>query len=168
MLAAVAPRRIAPGPGQESVWDYPRPPRVEPVPEQLRVELGGEVVAATTRGWRVLETSSPPVYYLPLGDCAHGALEPSAHRSFCEWKGLATYWTVRSGDRVEPDAAWGYPEPAPGFEVLRDTVAFYCGRMDACFVGDERAEPQPGEFYGGWITSRIVGPFKGVPGSHGW
>jgi uncharacterized protein (DUF427 family) len=168
MLAAVAPRRIAPGPGQESVWDYPRPPRVEPVPEQLRVELGGEVVASTARGWRVLETSSPPVYYLPLADCADGALAPSAHRSFCEWKGLATYWTVRSGDRVEPDAAWGYPEPAPGFEALRDTVAFYCGRMDACFVGDERAEPQPGEFYGGWITSRIVGPFKGVPGSSGW
>jgi uncharacterized protein (DUF427 family) len=168
MLAAVRPDRIAPGPGQESVWDYPRPPRVEPVPERLRVELGGEVVAETTRGWRVLETSSPPVYYLPLADCAPGALVPSEHHSFCEWKGLASYWTVRAGDRVEVDAAWGYPTPTSGFEVLRGAVAFYCGRMDACFVGDERAQPQPGDFYGGWITSRIVGPFKGVPGSAGW
>ena len=131
------------------MWDYPRPPRVEPVPERLRVELGGEVVADTTGGWRVLETSSPPVYYLPLADCREGALVPSDHRTFCEWKGLASYWTVRGGDRVEPDAAWGYPEPAPGFEVLRGTVAFYCGRMDACFVGDERAEPQPGDFLQG-------------------
>jgi uncharacterized protein (DUF427 family) len=168
MLAPVAPQRIVPGPGQESVWDYPRPPRVEPVPERLRVVLGGEVVAETTRGWRVLETSGAPVFYLPLADCADRALEPSAHRTFCEWKGLATYWTVRAGDRVEVDAAWGYPEPAPGFEVLRDAVAFYCGRMDACFVGEEQASPQPGDYYGGWITSRIVGPFKGIPGSSGW
>jgi uncharacterized protein (DUF427 family) len=168
MLASMEPRRIAPGPGQESVWDYPRPPRIEPVPERLRIELGGGTVAETTRGWRVLETSSPPVYYLPLADCADGALVPSDGRTFCEWKGVATYWTVRGGDRVEVDAAWGYPEPTPGFEALADAVAFYCGRMDACFVGDERAEPQPGNYYGGWVTSRVVGPFKGVPGSSHW
>jgi uncharacterized protein (DUF427 family) len=168
MLASMEPRRIAPGPGQESVWDYPRPPRVEPVPERLRVVLGGEAVADTTRGWRVLETSGAPVYYLPRADCADGALEPSGRRTFCEWKGVAAYWTVRGGDRVEVDAAWGYPDPTARFEVLRDTVAFYCGRMDACFVGDERAEPQPGGFYGGWVTSRVVGPFKGEPGTEGW
>jgi uncharacterized protein (DUF427 family) len=168
MLASMEPHRIAPGPGQESVWDYPRPPRIESVPERLRVVLGGETVADTTRGWRVLETSGAPVYYLPLHDCADGALVPSDGRTFCEWKGVATYWTVRGGDRVEVDAAWGYPEPTPGFEVLADAVAFFCGRMDACFVGDERAEPQPGDYYGGWITSRVVGPFKGVPGSSHW
>jgi uncharacterized protein (DUF427 family) len=150
------------------VWDYPRPPRMDPVRDRLRVVLGGMAVAETTRGWRVLETSSPPVYYLPLADCAEGALTPSERRTFCEWKGVATYWTVRGGSRVEVDAAWGYPEPTAGFEALRDAVAFYCGRMDACFVGDERAEPQPGDYYGGWITSRIVGPFKGVPGSRNW
>jgi uncharacterized protein (DUF427 family) len=168
MLAPVEPQRIAPGPGQESVWDYPRPPRVEPVPERLRVVLGGTTVADTTSGWRVLETSSPPTYYLPRAHCAEGALVPSERRTFCEWKGVATYWTVRGEDRIEVDAAWGYPEPTPGFEVLADAVAFYCGRMDACYVGEERAEPQPGDFYGGWATSRIVGPFKGVPGSSGW
>jgi uncharacterized protein (DUF427 family) len=168
MLTAVVPERVAPRPGQESVWDYPRPPRVEPVAERLRVELAGALVADTTRGWRVLETSHPPVYYLPLDDCAAGALDPASHRTFCEYKGLASYYTVRAGRRVELDAAWGYPEPAPGYEALTGTVAFYCTRMDACYVGDERAEPQPGDFYGGWVTSRVVGPFKGGPGSRHW
>ncbi len=168
MLAAVAPQRTAPGPGQESVWDYPRPPRLEPVAQRLRVVLGGVTVADTTRGWRVLETSHPPTYYLPLEDAADGALERSAGSSFCEWKGLAGYWTVRGGGRVEVGAAWGYPQPSPGFEPLAGAVAYYCGRMDACFVGDEQATPQPGGFYGGWVTSRVVGPFKGVPGSSHW
>lgn len=162
------PERTPTAPGQESVWDYPRPPRVEPVAARLRVELGGTVVADTTRGLRVLETSHPPVYYLPLDDVAPGALEPTANHSFCEFKGTASYWTVRGGDRVEVDAAWGYPSPSPGMEALAGTVAFYAGRMGACWVGDERAEPQPGGFYGGWVTSWVVGPFKGGPGSRGW
>jgi uncharacterized protein (DUF427 family) len=169
ILAVMRPSRTIPGPGQESVWDYPRPPRVEPVPVRLRVELGGTVVADTTAGVRVLETSHPPVYYLPLADTAPGALEPAEGRTFCEFKGVASYWTVRGGaGRVEVAAAWGYPSPVAGFEALAGRVAFYPARMDACWVGDERAEPQPGGFYGGWVTSTVVGPFKGGPGSSGW
>jgi uncharacterized protein (DUF427 family) len=142
----------------ESVWDYPRPPRVEPVAERLRVELGGLVVAETLDGVRVLETSHPPVYYFPLDDVAPGALEPTATRTFCEFKGHASYWTVRGGDgRVEVDAAWGYPSPVPGFEVLAGLVAFYPARMDGCWVGDELATPEPGRYYGGWITSWVTG-----------
>ena len=158
------PDRIPPGPGQESVWDFPRPPRIEAEPARLRVELGGRTIAATVRGVRVLETSHPPVYYLPIADVAEGVLLPTASTSFCEFKGAASYWTVRSGDRVEVDAAWGYP----AHPELGDRVAFYAGRMDACWVGDERAEPQPGGFYGGWVTSKFVGPFKGGPGTSGW
>lgn len=158
------PVRTPPGPGQESVWDYPRPPRIEPVAARLRVELAGRTIADTVDGVRVLETSHPPVYYLPLADVADGVLEPTATRSFCEFKGSASYWTVRAGDRVEADAAWGYPD----HPTLTGRVAFYAGRMDACWVGDERAEPQPGGFYGGWVTSGVVGPFKGGPGTWGW
>src|SRR4051812_18570987 len=168
ILAGMRPPRTSPGPGQESVWDYPRPPRVEPVAARLRVDLAGTRVADSTRAWRVLETSHPPVYHLPLADTAPGALEPTPSRSLCEFKGLATYWTVRVGGRVEVDAAWGYPEPSPGYEVLRGHVAFYVGRMDGCWVGNERAEPQPGGFYGGWVTSAVVGPFKGGAGSGRW
>lgn len=160
--------RIVPGPGQESVWDYPRPPRVEPVARRVRVVLGGVVIADTERAQRVLETSHPPTYYLPPGDILAGALVPTARGSFCEWKGGARYFTVRGGGREEVDAAWAYPEPAAGFEAIRDHVAFYAGRMDACFVGDEQVTPQPGGFYGGWITRDVVGPFKGGPGTMGW
>jgi len=169
MLAPVPPtERIPPGPGQESVWDYPRPPRLEPVAERLRVVLAGVDLADTTAGFRVLETSHPPVYYLPPADVDLAHLEPTPRRSFCEFKGMASYWTVRAGDRVEVDVAWSYPEPTAGFEALRDHLAFYAARMDGCWVGDERAEPQPGGFYGGWVTSGVVGPFKGIPGSTFW
>jgi uncharacterized protein (DUF427 family) len=164
----VRPDRIEPGPGQESVWDYPRPPRVEPVAQPIRVVFDGAVIADTRAAWRVLETSHPPVYYIPPADVAAGALVRTPRGSFCEWKGAAVYFTVRSGSREAPDAAWAYPSPAPGFEPIRDHVAFYAGPMDACWVGDERATPQPGGFYGGWITSTVVGPFKGVEGSWGW
>jgi uncharacterized protein (DUF427 family) len=162
------PERVVAGAGQESVWDYPRPPRVEPVARRLRVVLGGEVIAHTTRGVRVLETSHPPNYYFPLDDVLPGALDRTNGASFCEFKGRAHYYTVRGGERVEPDAAWGYERPSPAFEQLGARVAFYAARMDACFVGDELVEPQPGEFYGGWITSDVVGPFKGGPGTRGW
>jgi len=156
------------GPGQESAWDYPRPPRLEAVRERLTVVLGGVTIAETTSGFRVLETSHPPNYYFPPGDVAPGALESSPGGSFCEWKGRAQYFTVRGGDQVEVDAAWAYATPSPAYQAITDHVAFYAGRMGACFVDGELVVPQPGSFYGGWITSRIVGPFKGGPGSRGW
>ena len=160
---------IAPGQGQESVWDYPRPPRVDSSGEHVLVRFGGAVVCDTRAPIRVLETSHPPTYYLPVADFASGALRPAEGRSLCEWKGWAAYFDVVGGDgRVAAAAAWSYHEPLPGFEPLRDHVAVYAAAMDACLVEGELVEPQPGAFYGGWITSRVVGPFKGVPGSMGW
>ena len=155
-------------PGQESVWDYPRPPRAEVVDVRVTIELGGERVVDTRDVVRVLETSHPPVYYLPIAAFAPGSLEPAAGRSFCEFKGAARYLSVRGGGTVAERAAWNYPTPSPGFEVLADRVAVYAGPMDACIVDGEPVVPQPGGFYGGWITSRIVGPFKGAPGTLGW
>lgn len=162
------PRRQIPGPGQESVWDYPRPPRMEPVPRRVRVELAGVTIADTRRAFRVLETSHPPVYYVPPEDVRRDLLLPTARRSFCEWKGGAAYHDVRVGDRHVREAAWTYPDPTGPFAALRDHLAFYAGKMDACYVDDERVTPQPGGFYGGWITRDLVGPFKGGPGSQGW
>jgi uncharacterized protein (DUF427 family) len=167
-LFSTRPEPIAPRPGQKSVWDYPRPPRLEPVTARLVVVLGGDTIAETTRGYRVLETSHPPNYYFPPDDAAPGALERGAHGTLCEFKGGAHYYTVRGGDRVERHAAWGYDDPSPGFEPIAGYVGFYAGRMDACYVDGERVMPQPGGFYGGWITSAVVGPFKGGPGSRGW
>jgi len=155
-------------PGQESVWDYPRPPRAEVVDVRVTIELGGERVVDTRDVVRVLETSHPPVYYLPIAAFAPGSLEPAAGRSFCEFKGAARYLSVRGGGTVADRAAWNYPTPSPGFEVLADRVAVYAGPMDACIVDGEPVVPQPGGFYGGWITSRVVGPFKGGPGTFGW
>ncbi|MFS0893551.1 DUF427 domain-containing protein [Microbacterium sp. 179-I 3D3 NHS] len=162
------PRPFVPAAGQESVWDYPRPPRVEPVPKRVTIRLGGEVIADSRDAVRVLETSHPPVYYLPLADFATGALLDATGASFCEFKGAARYFDVRGGSTVRPGAAWNYPHPEPGFDVLADRVAVYAGPMDECTVGGEAVTPQPGGFYGGWVTSWVVGPFKGVPGSHGW
>ncbi|KQQ01369.1 MULTISPECIES: DUF427 domain-containing protein [unclassified Rathayibacter] len=161
-------KRAVPAEGQESVWDYPRPPRVEPSSEHVVVRLGGVVVAESNASFRVLETSHPPVYYLPRGDFAKGVLSPAPGRSVCEFKGAASYLSVRGGGVVADAAGWTYPEPMPGFEVLRDTIALYPGRMDSCTVDEEVVEPQPGDFYGGWITSRVVGPFKGAPGTMFW
>lgn len=160
--------RIEPGPGQESVWDYPRPPVVEPVAERLRVEFGGETVAQTDRGLRVLETSHPPAYYFPRDDVRMELLEPDVGTTFCEFKGEATYFAIVVGDRVAPMAAWTYESPSPGYEELAGMLSFYASRTDACYVGEEMVEPQAGDFYGGWITSTVVGPFKGGPGTAGW
>ena len=162
------PRRHEPGPGQESVWDYPRPPRLERTDEVVEVELGGRTIARTTRALRVLETSHPPTYYLPMEDVEDGVLRPAAGSSFCEWKGHAAYLDVVSGDRLAERAAWHYPEPTAPFAELRGHVAIYPGRMDRCLVDGEQVQAQPGGFYGGWITSRVVGPFRGEPGTMGW
>ena len=162
------PRPDPVGPGMESVWDYPRPPRLERVPRRIRVQLGGETIADTTNAYRVLETSHPPNYYLPPDDIQPGVLVRSDRRSFCEWKGTAHYFDVHAGGRVEPDAAWGYDHPGATFAPIAGYVAFYAGRMEACFVDDELIEPQPGGFYGGWITSDVAGPFKGGSGTESW
>ncbi|WES65611.1 DUF427 domain-containing protein [Microbacter sp. GSS18] len=155
-------------PGQESVWDYPRPPRAERVDERVTIEFGGVGIVDTDDVVRVLETSHPPTYYVPMAAFAPGALRPARGRSFCEYKGAARYFDVVVGDAVAEGAAWTYPEPTGGFAVLADRVAVYPGRMDRCTVDGETVIPQPGGFYGGWVTSRVSGPFKGVPGSMGW
>ncbi len=156
------------GPGEESVWDYPRPPRLERARRTVTIEHGGERVAHSTRALRVCETSSPPVYYVPLADVNQALLESSPSQSFCEWKGMAHYVSLRVSDRVSRDAAWGYAMPDEGFEALRDHLAFYPGRVDVCRLDDEDVKPQPGDYYGGWITHEIKGPFKGDPGTSGW
>lgn len=162
------PRPLPPGPGQVSVWDFPRPPVVEAEPARVRIEHRGQTVVDTTAAWRVLETSHPPVYYVPPADVLAGALVPSRRTSFCEFKGEATYCDVRVSDQVLADAAWGYADPSPGFEVIAGHVAFYPAPFDRCSVGEEQATPQPGGFYGGWVTSRYAGPFKGERGTSGW
>jgi len=150
----------------ESVWDYPRPPRVEPCFRRARVELGGVTVADSERALRVLETSQAPGIYFPPEDVS--CLEPNRRRSMCEWKGRAVYFDVVVGDRRAEAAAWAFPEPVRGFEELRDYVAFYPQSVDACRLGDERVEANAGSFYGGWITSDVQGPFKGAPGTLHW
>ena len=157
-----------PGPGQESVWDYPRPPRVEPSTELVEVELGGRVVASTKQSWRVLETSHPPTYYLPREAFGPEVLRPAEGATWCEWKGRAAYFDVVAGDRVAARAAWTYPHPTAGFASLAGAVAVMPGLVDRCTVDGETVVPQPGSFYGGWVTSRVVGPFKGGPGTSGW
>lgn len=152
----------------ESVWDYPRPPVVEPVPQLIKIIFNAEVIVETWKALRVLETSHPPVYYVPPGVVKPGILHPVPGNTWCEWKGGATYFDVVLGDRVASRAAWYYPDPLPDFLAIRDYVAFYAGKMDACFVGDEKVLPQAGNFYGGWITSNLTGPFKGAPGTRGW
>ena len=160
--------RIQPGPDQESVWDYPRPPRVEETTERVVVRFGGEVVVDTRSALRVLETSHPPAYYLPISAFAPGSLVAASGSSMCEYKGRAAYFDVRAGGAVAERAAWAYRSPLPGFEALADHVSLYPAAMDSCEVNGERVVPQEGTFYGGWITSRVVGPFKGSPGTLGW
>lgn len=164
----VRPRPDAVAPGQESVWDYPRPPRLEPAGDRIAIEHRGRTLVETTRAIRLLETSHPPTYYVPAEDLLPGALRPAGGGSLCEWKGRAAYWDVVLGDEVIARAGWSYPSPMPAYARLRDHVAFYAGPFDRCTVGGERVVPQPGRFYGGWITSRVAGPFKGIPGSDGW
>ncbi len=162
------PRPDPVAPGQESVWDYPRPAVAEPCAARIRIEHRGQIVADTRRSVRTLETSHPPTYYIPVEDIAPGALHRAEGSSFCEWKGAAVYWDVVAGDFRLPRIGWSYPSPSADFRILRDHVAFYAGPFDRCSVDGETVIPQPGDFYGGWITSKLAGPFKGVPGSRGW
>jgi uncharacterized protein (DUF427 family) len=162
------PQRIKPGPGQESVWDYPRPPRLEATAKHIQVVFNGVIIADTRRALRVLETSHPPVYYIPPQDIQMQYLSRTGHRSYCEWKGQAGYYSLTVGDRTASNASWFYPNPTPAFAAVKDHVAFYAHLMDACTVDGEQVRPQPGRFYGGWITRDVVGPFKGEPGTGGW
>jgi uncharacterized protein (DUF427 family) len=162
------PDRIEPGPGQESVWDYPRPPRLEDFDGHIQVILNDTLIAETHRAKRVLETSHPPVYYLPPDAVRMEYVLPVSGTSWCEWKGQASYYDVVVNDKRAEQAAWSYLAPVPAFSEIRSYLAFYAGRMDTCFVNDEKVQPQPGGFYGGWITKNIVGPFKGEPGTLHW
>ncbi len=152
----------------ENVWDYPRPPVWQPVGLPVRVMFDDTTIATTDEALRVLETSHPPVYYLPPNAFLPGTLQPATGSSFCEWKGSAQYWNICHLSARAERAAWSYPNPNVSFAELRDYVAIYAGVMQACFVGDEQVTPQPGGFYGGWVTSNLRGPFKGIPGSQGW
>lgn len=164
----MSPQRIEPQPGQESVWDYPRPPRLQETSKQIQIVFNGEMIADTHRAFRVLETSHPPVYYIPPEDLRMEFLTMTPRSSFCEFKGQATYWTIRVGEREAANVAWSYESPSKSFAAIRGYLAFYPSRMDACYVDGEQVQAQPGDFYGGWITSEIVGPFKGSAGTWGW
>ena len=157
-MVAAAERR------PESVWCYPRPPSVVPTGEHVVVRLAGRVLAETTRALRVLERSHPPVYYVPIAGVDMSRLREGSGGSWCEYKGAAVYWNAIGADAI----GWSYPEPSPGFEALAEHIAFYPGRVDSATVDGEFVAPQEGGFYGGWITSRVIGPFKGGPGTHGW
>ncbi len=155
-------------PGQESVWDYPRPPAIRPDGRLVEVRHARITIASTSAAIRVLETSHPPGYYLPPSDVRTDLLFREPRHSVCEWKGEATYWGLNiDGDRAG-SVAWSYPRPAPGFEQIAGYLSFYPGRVDACLVGGERVAPQAGDFYGGWVLGEIVGPFKGDQGTWGW
>lgn len=161
-------KREEPGPGQESVWDYPRPPRLEASDKRIRVEAGGVTIADTTRAMRLLETSHPPGWYLPPDDVRTDLLEPVDGQSLCEFKGVARYYDVVVEGRRFERAVWAYPAPSRAYEALTGYLSFYPGRVERCFVDEEQVTPQEGQFYGGWITGDVVGPFKGGPGTHGW
>ncbi len=169
------PQPDQPGPGQESVWDYPRPPALRRCEQTIRVVLGGVEICVSDHAYAVLETSHPPTYYLPRDCFIPGSLRPAPGHSLCEWKGQANYLDLIGGSNpgagdpvVAAGAGWYYPQPSPAFADLVDHVALYPGRVDACYVDGERVRPQPGGFYGGWVTDAVSGPFKGGPGSLGW
>jgi len=161
-------KRIEPGPGQESVWDYPRPPRLERCEDHLQVFVDAEILAETRESYRVLETSHPPVFYFPVNSVRMEWLLDGDHGSFCEWKGHAHYYALRTSDRLIPNFAWTYKSPTLKFSAIAGHLAFYPSKTDGCYVNGERVASQVGDFYGGWITKKIVGPFKGGPGTLGW
>ena len=150
------------------MWSYPRPPAVERTTKHIQVFFAGALIAEKRRAWRVLETSHPPVYYIPYEDVEMSLLHPISPDSGCEWKGRAQYFDVCVADQRAQQAAWAYPQPTARFEVIKGHLAFYAQKMERCLVNGEEVIPQPGAFYGGWITQELVGPFKGGPGSFGW
>ena len=162
------PKRIEPGPGQESVWDYPRPPRLEQAQATIEVVLNGVTIVDCADSWRVLETAGPPVHYLDPSVFAPGVLQPGVGQSWCEWKGAASYFDLAAGGVTSPSAAWCYPHPNAAYAAIAGFVAIYAGRVDRVVLDGEQVRPQPGDFYGGWITSRVTGPFKGDPGTSSW
>lgn len=153
---------------KESVWDYPRPPKLEQVPQRLKVVFNNEIIAETTRGYRILETSHPPTYYFPPTDVVMLWFKTENKSTFCEFKGKASYWSLNVNGQFSEYAAWSYPNPSSKFKVIKDYLCFYASKVDSCFVGDEQVKSQEGDFYGGWITSNLVGPFKGGKGTWGW
>lgn len=155
-------------PGQESVWAYPRPAISQTCAQRVQIIHQGISIADTTNSIRTLETSHPPSYYIPRADIAVDLLRASSNSSFCEWKGNASYWNLNVGGEIFANVGWSYANPSPDFETLRDHIAFYAGPFEGCFIDGERVVPQEGGFYGGWITSHVAGPFKGVPGSRFW
>ena len=159
---------IKPKQGQESVWDYPRPPRAEASKKRIRVVFNGVTLIDSTHTVRVLETSHPPVYYIPQSDIKMEHFTAVTRQTFCEFKGVASYWTIKIGEKTLENGAWAYKDPHGGYEAIKDYIAVYPGKMDACYVDDEKVQAQVGDFYGGWITSDIVGPFKGGTGTYGW
>jgi uncharacterized protein (DUF427 family) len=161
-------QRVLPGPGQESVWDYPRPPRVVACGKSIRVEFDGQVIAQSSQTLRVLETSHPPVFYIPPSDVCQTFLIRSSRGTFCEFKGHAAYFDLISRERRSNSAAWCYDNPSAAFAMLKGFIAFYPSRVDGCWVETEKVRAQAGDFYGGWITSEICGPFKGEIGTSGW
>lgn len=163
------PEGVAPnGLPWESVWDYPRPPEIRPESREVTVSVDGIEIARSERALKVCETAGGPVVYLPPDDVVGGILQPSSGGgSFCEWKGHASYFDVVTGDERIPRVAWSYPDPVPRFEPIAGWVSFYPAMVE-CRLGDELVRPQPGRFYGGWITDEITGPIKGDPGTEGW
>lgn len=162
-------KRIEPGPGQESVSDYPRPPRLEDSNKHIQVICNGVVIADTHRARRILETSHPPVYYIPPEDVKlEQYFKPTSRSTFCEWKGRASYYTITVGNKSIPDAAWYYRRPTHPYEAIAGYIAIYPAKMDACYVDGEKVQAQQSDFYGGWVTSDVVGPFKGGAGTFGW
>jgi uncharacterized protein (DUF427 family) len=168
MPAALPVRPDPPREGQESVWAYPRPAIAQPCARHIRIEHGGIAIADSRRTVRTLETSHPPSYYIPPDDIRMDLLRPNGRRTLCEWKGQAVYFDLSIGGARLPAVAWAYPRPTPAFRALAGFVAFYPAPLDGCFVDDDRVTPQPGGFYGGWVTSHVAGPFKGGPGSRFW
>ena len=162
------PTPIPPKPGQESVWDYPRPAKWENTNKHITVIFNGITIAQTHRATRVLETSHPPSYYIPSADIKLECLIAVSRKTCCEWKGRCSYYTVSVGNKQAHCAAWRYSEPTPNFVAIKDQYCFYAHLMDACYVDGEQVIPQAGRLYGGWITSDVVGPFKGGPGTMGW
>lgn len=162
-------KKIKPQAGQESVWDYPRPPRLERTNRHLKVVVDGQVIAETSNAYRMLETSHPPTYYFPPEDVRTDLLLKRLNNSsFCEFKGRAVYWDIVTENAEKQAAAWSYPQPSGTYEAIKDYLSFYASRVDACYVDGEKVQAQQGDFYGGWITADIVGPFKGGAGTWGW